>query len=92
MLNIYVFLVILLLAFGMQEILDRSAIKHVWMEKPCVIFSIVTGIFCLIIMKPDSFLRSGDNFAYLVGSVGGLIYFGILRHWFFLIRIKKYRK
>jgi hypothetical protein len=86
------FLVILFLVFCVQEILDRTAIKYDWMEKVCILFSIFTGIFCLLIMKPDSLLRSSDNFIYLAGSVGGLVYFGILRHWLFLARIKRHRK
>lgn len=86
------FIILIILFVIVQEILDRLAIKKSWLEKPCIIYSIVVGVFCLQVMRPDSFLRDGDSLFYLIGSIAGLLYFGLFRHWMFIFRVKKHRK
>jgi len=90
MLGVAEFLLILFFSLLFQEILDRAALRYLWIDKFCILFSILMIAFCLMVMNPESKLRASDGYVYLIGSVFGLIYFSIIRNWFFPVRVRKH--
>jgi len=89
MLSVIDFSLVMFIALIGQEILDRLALKYSFLGNFCIIFSLLANVFCVLIVSPDSGLRSDDSYIYLIVSAAGFIYFSIVRHWVFAARVRK---
>jgi len=90
MLGIAGYIFVLILALLIQEMLDRTALNYPWVDRICILFSISVVAFIFMVIKPDSTLRNSDSSIYIFISVGGMIYFIIVRNWIFPVRARKH--